>query len=202
MKVQVQCSPGCRDECQLVLSGFHQPACFPRSPRLSYLLGTLAVPILSVTRLVRHLFAVLAPSCPSVDAGLNAERVVLDGDHSAFAASQAGWVGAQARTAPGDKPSGEPSPAAAVAVELEVRREGEDGGAGGVGPRTKLMPCGAGACAGGPAGKGARPYRYPNLRAWRDALLLRLVFSEWAFWELAVVAPSVQVAVPFISPSL
>ena len=127
---------------------------------------------------------------------------MLDGDHSAFAASEADWVGAQARAAPGDIPSSEPPPAAAVAAGLEARRAGEDGGAGGAGPRTKLMPCGAGACAGGPAGRGARPYRYPNLRAWRDALLLRLVFSEWAFWELAALAPSAQVAVPVRSPSL
>ncbi|KAK9832525.1 hypothetical protein WJX81_005421 [Elliptochloris bilobata] len=32
------------------------------------------------------------------------------------------------------------------------------------------------------------------LRAWRDAWLLRLFASEWTFWELAIFAPSLQVA--------
>jgi len=120
---------------------------------------------------------------------------VLDGDYSAFAAAQAQWARAEAPCAGegedwGPCPSANPVYGAAPAAGGEERDGGGGGGAALPPPRVKLMPCGAGACAGGAGG--AAPLA--RLRAWRDAWLLRLAASDWAFWELAALAPSLQVA--------
>jgi len=122
------------------------------------------------------------------------EGAVLDGDYSAFAAAQGQWARAEASCAGegedwGPCPSPDPLHEGAPAAGSE-ERDGGGGGAAPPPPRGKLMPCGAGACAGGTGG--AAPLA--RLRAWRDAWLLRVAASDWAFWELAVLAPSLQVA--------
>ena len=132
---------------------------------------------------------------PNPDPG----AAVLDGDHSAFSGSEADWLGAQARGAEqgvsGEQGLGGALDAAAAAGAGGARGGGERE------PRSKLMPCGADACGGGPP-RAARPYRQgkpAGVRAWRDAWLLRLAASDWAFWELTAFAPSLQVTAPAAS---
>ena len=126
---------------------------------------------------------------PSPDPGM----AVLVGDYSGFADSEADWLGAEPRGA-GKGFSGKHGLGGA-----EDASAADAGGARGGGekePRSKLMPCGADACGGSPA-RAARPYRqvkHAGVRAWRDAWLLRLAASDWAFWELTVFAPSLQVS--------